>query len=56
MPVQPLKVSALKLVQLAAADILNDRYRVTGREGMSEGFVESLICKFPIGILHSWFR
>jgi hypothetical protein len=41
---------------LAVADILNDRYRVTGREGMSEGFVEPLICKFPIRILHSKLR
>jgi hypothetical protein len=55
-PIQPLKVSASTLVQLSAADILNDRYRVTGREGMPEGFVESLICKFPIRILHPRFR
>ena len=48
------KVSASTLMQLAAADILNDRNRVTGREGMSEGLVEPLICKFPIRILRSW--
>src|ERR1700712_4060945 len=32
MQIQPMKVSASTLMQLVATDILNDRYRVTGRE------------------------
>jgi hypothetical protein len=44
------------LMQLATADILNDRDGVTGRKRMPKGFVKSLIRKFPIRISHAPLR
>jgi hypothetical protein len=53
---EPRKVACVTVMQSATANILNDRQRVTGREGLSERVVESFICKFPILALHSLFR
>ena len=50
------KVAASDLAQLALANILNNRKCITGREGLSEGFVEPVIRKLPFRTLHSRFR
>jgi hypothetical protein len=42
-----MNVPAPNLMQLPTANILSNRKRVTGRKGVSEGFIEAFVCKFP---------
>jgi hypothetical protein len=44
------------LRQLATASGLNNGYRITGREGLPEGFIEPVICKLPFRSWHLWLR
>jgi hypothetical protein len=45
------KVATSDLAQLALANILNNGKCITGREGLSEGFVEPVIRKLPFPYL-----
>ena len=47
---QPAKSSGLEPL---AANTLNNRQRVAGREGLPESVVELVICTFPFRTLHS---